>query len=271
MMLKRTIAAATVLAVTATFAAAQENATLTLRSGERISGQLVDMGGVGFTVRVDGNERRIPTAEVALIDFANSTMTQADWDRLSSGQHVIWLRSGETITGQLYDIGGTTPLRITVKTNGKERDLTSTEVSRIAMTRPTNIATATTGAGGGQAITVSARQQWTATGINVRQGQTLTINAEGEIRISPDVNDRATPHGIVTQRLDPRAPMPRTFAGALIGRIGNGDPFPIGASGTFQAPGTGQLYLGINDSNVSDNDGSFQVTVRTSGAPVRRR
>lgn len=270
-MLKRTIVAAAVMALAIAPAAAQEQATLTLKSGERISGQLVDMGGVGFTVRVDGNERRIPTNEVALIDFAGTTMTQADWDRLSSGQHVIWLRSGETITGQLYDIGGTTPLRITVKANGQERDLTSTEVTRIAMARPTNVATATSGAGGGQAITVSAQQQWTATGINVRQGQTLTISAEGEIRISPDVNDRATPDGLVVQRFDPRAPLPRTLTGALIGRVGNGAPFGIGRSGTFKAPGTGQLYLGINDSNVSDNDGSFQVTVQTSGGPVRRR
>lgn len=124
-MLKRTIVAAAVAALSVAGVAAQETATLTLKSGERISGQLIDMGGSGFTVRVDGNERQIPTGEVALIDFAGSTMSQADWDRVSSGQHVIWLRSGETITGQLYDIGGRTPLRITVKADGTERELRS--------------------------------------------------------------------------------------------------------------------------------------------------
>lgn len=271
-MLKRTIVAAAVAALSVAGVAAQETATLTLKSGERISGQLIDMGGSGFTVRVDGNERQIPTGEVALIDFAGSTMSQADWDRVSSGQHVIWLRSGETITGQLYDIGGRTPLRITVKADGTERELRSNEISRIALARPTNVAAATTGSGGGgQTITVSAQQQWTPTGITVREGETLRVNAEGEIRISPDTNDRATPHGIVTQLFDPRAPMPRTLAGALIGRIGNGEPFGIGASGTFKAPGTGQLFLGINDSHVADNSGSFQVTVERSGGPVRRR
>jgi hypothetical protein len=270
MMLKRTIIAASIAALSIAGAAAQENATLTLKSGERIQGQLIDMGGSGFTIRVGGNERQVPTGEVALIDFAGSTMSQSDWDRVTSGQHVIWLRNGETLTGQLYDIGGTAPLRITVKADGSERELASNEVSRIAMARPSNISTGTTGSGGGgQSITVSAQQRWTPTGINVREGEMLRINAEGEIRVSPDSNDRATPHGVTSQRTDPRAPLPRTFAGALIGRIGNGEPFGIGASGNIRAPGSGQLFLGINDSNVSDNEGSFQVTVDRSPVPRR--
>ena len=58
-MFKRTIlAAATALALVVS-TQAQENATLVLRSGEKVTGQLVDMGGVGFTVRVNGQERQI--------------------------------------------------------------------------------------------------------------------------------------------------------------------------------------------------------------------
>ena len=51
-----------------------------------ISGQLVDLGGVGFTVRVDGQERQIPANDVAVIDFTGGTVERlADWDRLSGG------------------------------------------------------------------------------------------------------------------------------------------------------------------------------------------
>ena len=50
-------------------ATAQENATFTLKSGERSSGQLIDLGGVGFTVRVNGQERQIRTNDVSVIDF----------------------------------------------------------------------------------------------------------------------------------------------------------------------------------------------------------
>ena len=268
-MLKRTVVGLCVAALSFTIAAAQESATFTLRSGERLTGQLVDMGGSGFTIRVNGQDRTIPTGDLALIDFSGSTMSRADWDRVGSGQHVIWLRNGQSFTGQLYDVGGTSPLRITFKTDGGERELQSSEVSRIALGVPTTALPAATTGGGGNTITVSGRQQWTPTGITVRRGQTLTIRADGEIQISGDANDRATPDGIVNQRLDPRAPLPRTFAGALIGRIGNGQPFGIGRNATIQAPGSGALFLGINEANVSDNDGSFQVTIEAGAVPRR--
>ena len=268
-MLKRTIVAASVAALSFAAVSAQESATFTLRSGERISGQLVDMNGSGFQIRVNGQDRNVPTGEMALIDFAGSGMSQSDWDRVGGGP-VIWLRNGQTINGSLFDVGGTSPLRLTIRTNDGERELNSSEVSRIALSRPTDTGTSGVNASPGSGdVTVSARSQWTPTGITVRRGETLRINADGEIRISGDSNDRATASGVVNQRFDTRAPLPRTLAGALIGRIGNGEPFGIGTSATIQAPANGQLFLGINDSNVSDNDGSFQVSIGYT--PLTRR
>jgi hypothetical protein len=267
-MLKRTIVAASLAALSFAVVAAQESATFTLRSGERISGQLVDLSGSGFQIRVNGQDRTIPTGEMALIDFAGSGMSQSDWDRVGGGP-VIWLRNGQTINGSLFDVGGTSPLRLTIRTGDGEREINSSEVSRIAIARPTDTGTGVSPSPGSGDITVSARSQWTPTGITVRRGETLRINAEGEIRISGDSNDRATASGIVNQRFDPRAPLPRTLAGALIGRIGNSQPFGIGTSATIQAPANGQLFLGVNDSNVSDNDGSFQVSIQHT--PLTRR
>jgi len=78
-MLKRTMSALAVAAIAFVgVAQAQEDATLTLRSGERISGQLLDMGGVGFTIKVNNDERRIPTNDVAVIDFTGGTIPDAD-------------------------------------------------------------------------------------------------------------------------------------------------------------------------------------------------
>jgi len=263
-MFKRTAVVLSIAALSLTTATAQESATLTLRSGERISGQVVDMGGSGFAVRVNGQDRTIPLGDVALIDFAGSSMSQADWDRVSSGQHVIWLRNGQVITGQLFDIGGTTPLRITLKTDSGDRDLTSSEVSRIALARPTDTGTGTTGgAAGTHTITVPGTQQWTPTGITVRRGETLRFRAEGSVRIDPNSSDRASPAGVGTY--DRRAPLPRTLAGAFIGRIGTSQPFGIGPDAQFQAPANGQLFLGINDSNVADNEGAFTVTIERFG------
>ena len=123
-MFKRTILALSVVALSMTgIALAQENATLLMRSGETVSGQLVDMGGVGFTVNVNGQERRIPTGDVAVIDFTGNPK-DIDWSKISADQIVV-LRNGQTVDGQLYDVGGTRPLRITVRTSSGERDFSS--------------------------------------------------------------------------------------------------------------------------------------------------
>ncbi len=265
-MVKRTILGAFCLTslLAIGVAQAQENATLTLRSGESISGQLVDLGGVGFTVRVNGQERQVPQNDVAAIDFTGNAISDADWARFNGTQQVV-LRNGQTVVGQLYDIGGTAPLKLTVKTSGGDRELSSSEVARVLIAKPNNAVAATTGtastpsAGGG--ITVNANQPWTPTGITVTRGQTLTVNSTGQVQLSADANDVATPTGAKSGRYATGAPLPRTFAGALIGRIGTGQPFGIGDNATFQAPASGQLFLGVNDDQFADNQGTFQVTV----------
>ncbi len=184
-MFKRTILAFSVatLAVTG-MAQAQENATLTLRSGEKITAQLIDLGGVGFTVKVNGTEKQIPTHDVAVIDFTGGSMSDADWAKVPSGQPLVWLRSGETVNGQLYDIGGSSPLKITLKTASGEREFSSNEIARIILARPSNtVATSGTNANlasaTGSGIAVSPKQPWTATGLTVKKGEILMFTASG--------------------------------------------------------------------------------------------
>jgi hypothetical protein len=64
--------------------------------------------------------------------------------------------------------------------------------------------------------------------------------------------------------------MPTVGTGALIGRVGNSQPFFIGVDGRFQAPAAGQLFLGINDSQFGDNEGSYQVEVQRGTSRTRQ-
>ena len=264
-----------VLAIALTFTAAaqaQENATLIMRSGDRVTGQLIDHGGVGFTMRVNGEERRIPTNDVAVIDFSGAPMTDADWARLSGGGHYIWLRTGEVINGTFFDIGGTTPLNITFRTGAGDRQFASNEISRIVLGRPVS-AVGTTGTpapvappiltpatGGG--IVVPAHQFWTATGVTVRRGELITFATSGEIQLSTDASDIAGSAGSRNNRTAPNAPLPSNLTGALIGRIDNGPAFAIGNQTSVRMPAAGVLYLGINDDHVADNRGEFRVEIR---------
>ncbi len=264
-MFKRTILALSVAALTITgVAQAQENATLTLRSGERVSGQLVDMGGSGFEVRVNGQSRQIPTHDVAVIDFSGATMNDTDWANVADGQQVV-LKNGTTVSGQLFDIGGTTPLRITVKTASGDRDFSSTEINRIILAKPavaTSGATAALAAPTGSGISVSPRQQWTSTGLTVKKGEVLSFQTTGEIQLSPTAGDIAAPAGSKTGNRSTAGPLPNALAGALIGRIGNGQAFAIGNQVTVPMPEAGQLFLGVNDDKLDDNQGEFRVDIQ---------
>jgi hypothetical protein len=246
-------------------AIAQENATLLLRSGQRVSGQLVDMGGVGFTIRVNGRDEKYRTNEVAVIDFAgNATNLPAnELNGIGNGQAIV-LNNGEVLRGTLYDIGGTRPLRLTVDLeSGGRRDFRSNEVRRIYLARPSSSTTTAPSqppVGGG--VVVAATQRWVDTGITVRRGQMVTFNATGEIQLSRDGGDKATPDGSVRGR-HPSGPMRNVLAGALIGRVGPVSMFGIGNQRVpLSMPAAGRLYLGVNDDVVTDNQGEFRVEVR---------
>lgn len=272
-MLKRTVGALAVAAIAYVgVAQAQQNATLTLRSGERVTGQLIDMGASGFTIRVNDQERRIPTNDVAIIDFIG-TMSADDWAKVTGGQNVVWLRNGQTITGQLHDIVGTTPLRITIRAADGERELSSSEVARIALARTDAAASiGTTGVPtAGSAFVVSGSQPWTSTGITVRRGEVLRFNTTGEVRVGPGADDVAHPAGVLGGRTAQGTPIPSSIVGALIGRIDNGEPFGIGNLTSVAMPATGVLFLGINDNDFSDNSEEFRVEITRGGGGVRRR
>jgi hypothetical protein len=269
-MITRTLVALSIAAIS--IGGAQESATFILKSGERLSGQLVDMSGAGFTVQVNGQPRQISTNDMAVIDFTGAGPNQSDWDRLSGGQFAV-LKDGQVVTGQLTDVGGTAPLRLSFNSNGANRDIQSNQVARIVLARPNDAAASGVGTGGSTpsapvGITVSGRNPWTPTGLTVRRGEPLTINASGEVRIAGPTGLAASPAG--SSETFPSNPLPGVPTGALIGRIGNGQPFLIGNQTQVSAPAAGQLFLGVNDSNHGDNEGSFQVQV-TPGGGTRRR
>jgi hypothetical protein len=279
-MVKRTLLAAlcgVALLVSASLAQAQERATLTLKSGEQVTGQLVDLGAAGFTVTVDGQERQIPRGQVAVITFAGGEMSSGDWAGYDGKPQVV-LRNGQTIKGRLSDIGGTKPLRVTIETGSGTRDIPSNQIARVILARPATAAAEGAGdmggtttnqavprSGEGRTVTVPATSRWTATGIRVTRGQTIHFDSSGQVRMSVNPGDMAVPKGSLMRRNAKSAPLPQAPAGALIGRIGSGQPFLIGDQKTIVAPASGDLFLGVNDDELGDNEGSYQVTVRVTG------
>ena len=124
-------------------------------------------------------------------------------------------------------------------------------------------------ASGSQDLRVDARQRWTDTGLTVRAGDVIAINASGEIRMAEDPGDTATPAGSTRGRKAPDAPVLDQLAGGLIAKIGDYPPMFIGNRTSITAPVSGRLSFGVNDDHLTDNAGAFQVSVNVSSRTTR--
>ncbi|MFZ0750046.1 MAG: hypothetical protein WAM70_11860, partial [Pyrinomonadaceae bacterium] len=101
---------------------------------------------------------------------------------------------------------------------------------------------------------------WTNSGLVVRRGQRLRINATGRANLGG--NRFATPDGLAN--VQDREKLMRTQpTGGLIAVIGddNDDFIFVGSSRDFVAQRDGVLFLGINEGNLSDNTGTFEVVI----------
>jgi hypothetical protein len=271
------VACALAVGVLAAPVAAQVTATLVLKNGQRHTGT-----NLGYrqdrreiAVRTSVNEEpRVPIDQVAYVDFGGTADTNVN---LSGSEEAVVLRDGSVQKGQVLGLGHTnpadqsTPYLVIFRTSaGEERRLPVSQVARVYFS---NAGVGTSGGGSqvaeGEGIAVPANQKWTPTGITVRRGEVLTFNSTGEARLSTDSSDVAHASGALSQRYAQNAPLPRVFAGALIARVGNGEPFPIGGpASTVTMPAAGQLFLGNNDDDVNDNSGGFRVNIQRSN---RRR
>jgi hypothetical protein len=101
---------------------------------------------------------------------------------------------------------------------------------------------------------------WTDSGLMVRKGQRLRISATG--RVSLGQGRFSTPTGL-PRVVDTEKLMRNEPTGELIAVVGddNDDFIAVGASREFYAPRDGRLFLGVNEGNLEDNTGSYDVVV----------
>jgi hypothetical protein len=254
-------------------ALAQVPATVMLRSGERVSGDLIDLNAGGFSLRVNGQPRTIRTADVAAIQFVDPGDLSGDAQRkLADGVQFAVLRDGGTADGRLVDVGGRTPLRLTLESpSGARRDFSSSDVAIVYLARPTQGQWRAPGTSAGPApvaatpgqrvFAVPGNQAWTSTLLIFQAGDMVGFQASGQVRLSADPRDIVPPGGAPGSKVGPSAPLPVSPRGALVARIDDGQPFMIGAQQSVRIPAGGVLHLGVNDDLVSDNGGEFQVTI----------
>jgi hypothetical protein len=210
------------------------------------------------------------------VEFTGGQANAQVQSRVAGGQQVVVMRNGDVIEGRLVDLGGTSPLRVTVATPSGQRDLTSADVAQVYMaatnaTRGAAPPVGTTGQSGVTTVTVNGNEAWTNTGRTVRASEMLSFSSTGQVRFSPEPNDVAGAAGSSKQQMGGGAPVPNAPKGALIGRIDEGTPFLIGDGQQVAMPAAGTLHLGVNDDLVTDNSGALQVKFSAPVATPRRR
>jgi hypothetical protein len=275
-----TLALAAVVGLSSvSFAQPEHRATVLLRNGDRVTGTLEDVEHGTVFVRVSlHDQRKIPVGEVALIDLVGgaSGLPETELAVARGASHLALLRGGDSVQGTFVDIrggeaGATEPHALIFRTSsGEERRIALGDVSRIYLGNfPTATAASNAPTAGAPlpagAVRVPGNATWVATPLTVRKGDTVTFNVTGQIQLSDNASDVAHAAGSLAQRRAAGSPLPANFAGALIAKVGNSAPFPIGdQTAPVTMPADGQLYLGINDDEVSDNRGEFIVQVTRS-------
>jgi len=274
-----------------------QSATVVMRNGERLRADVIDMGRA-FTFNVNGQTRSVPLGDVVLIDFAgdgrNIPTDEIAKVNAANGGYIV-MRSGEQFNAGLQDFTGK-PL-IAVFSNGRKNDIGDISriyfgsVANVSGFPNTNVAVNTPtvtpdhmpenqgwrGRGRGnndgyqarsaapdtaRSVVVPANVEWTNTNINVSRGQYLRFEPSGEVRLNLAGDEVARASGTESNRRADRAPISTTAVGALIGRVGNGQPFLIGdTTQAFDMPANGRLYLSVNDDHVGDNSGNFVVKI----------
>ena len=102
----------------------------------------------------------------------------------------------------------------------------------------------------------------TTSGYRVAPGDTLQVRASGLVKADHAAGPESGPEGLEDGPDFPRVLDTAPFL-SLVGRIGDGPWFPVGADFLLDASGTGELIFAVNDvqGEFGNNSGSFTVTL----------
>jgi hypothetical protein len=115
---------------------------------------------------------------------------------------------------------------------------------------------------------------WTDTGVMVTPADQLNFTTTGTLTLAD--GRQAAPDGLSRgwKDLIRVYPLNSANAGALIGRIGNGDaavPFLIGANKDLDVSATGHLYLRVNLSSDLSASGGLTLKMKISSQPAAQK
>ena len=222
--------------------------TIRLKDGSVIRGQVIGFKDQQFTILIGGNARgrrgqtTVYVEDVESIEFDNNTSSAPNTEEMTAQNNPPAMRPSNP--------------------NNNQSDTNDSTSSRAINTQPASSSSAPptffTIKVGVRAD--STNNGWTNSGLVVRKGQRIRISASG--RISLGRGRFSTPGGVPTIS-DPDKLMRNEATGALIAVIGddNDDFILVGPRREFVAQRDGVLFLGVNEGDLADNTGSYDIVI----------
>jgi len=219
--------------------------TIKLKDGSVIRGQVIGFKNQQFTILIGGNAKGRRGQTTVYVEDVESI----DFDSTSGGA----ISQNDSSTNVFQ------PSRPTPQNNQSDNSSSTVPIGDAPAPAPVSAnPTFFT-------IKVSVRADnanngWTNSGLVVRKGQRLRITASG--RISLGRGRFSTPVGLATIS-DNEKLMRNEPTGALIAVIGddNDDFILIGPKRDFVAQRDGVLFLGVNEGDLSDNTGTYDIVI----------
>lgn len=219
--------------------------TIRLKDGSVIRGQVIGFKDQQFTILIGGNARgrrgqtTVYVEDVESIEFDANTSSTTSTEEMTAQNNPPAMRPS-TQNNQSDSI------------NSNPRAIDTQPVSSSA---PPTFFTIKVGVRAD-----AANNGWTNSGLVVRKGQRLRISASG--RVSLGRGRFSTPGGVPTIS-DAEKLMRNEATGALIAVIGddNDDFILIGPRREFVAQRDGVLFLGVNEGDLADNTGSYDIVI----------
>ena len=240
--------------------------TIRLRDGSVVRGQIIAFKDQQFTVLIGAGARgrrgrmTIYSEDIESIEF-DATAGVADTGGGNSGDASNDARSGNNPAPVMRNPPpDTRPQADTTPSNDRDTDAGTPNSGGTPVFFPIRLRVRADNASNG----------WNDSGLMVRAGQRLRITATG--RVSLGAGQMSTPTGL--PRLVDRDKLMRNEpTGALIAVIGddNDDFIFIGANREFVAQRAGRLFLGVNEGNLGDNSGTYDVTVEAEALATNGR
>jgi hypothetical protein len=207
--------------------------TIRLKDGSVIKGKIISFGGGKFTVVIGEGTR------TRRLDFSADEIESISFDS----------NTNAAASEQTYR--NNTPQTSSPRTN---TPISTNQPSNVPAPKPEPIKVNV------KVLADNSSNGWTNSGWVVQKGQKIRIVGTG--RVSLGEGRFATPGGVASLP-DTGKLMPSQATGALIAVVGddNNEFIYVGNSLEFTATRDGALFLGVNEGNLGDNSGAFDVRI----------